>query len=254
MLSQTGLRVCDYRAQTSMRPHVHEESCISIVVRGAFVERIGQSDRHYARGQVAYLPAGVAHSQAFGRHGARQIIFRPQPGWVDYLSDCKVRLSAAPCASSPTFGALGDRLLAELAHRDAFSAVASEGLVLEIIAAFGRSSTAAGQCARAPAWLCAVHDFVHEHALALPTMEQVARVAGRHEIHVAREFRRFFGVSVGAYARRLRVERAAALLRLPEPGIAAIAAECGFASHAHLCREFRARFGVSPSRYRREGR
>ena len=100
----------------------------------------------------------------------------------------------------------------------------------------------------------AVRDFVHQQALALPTMQQVARVAGRHEIHVAREFRRFFGVSVGAYAPRQRVERAAALLLLPEPGIAEIAAECGFASHAHLYREFRARFGVSPPRYRRDGR
>jgi AraC family transcriptional regulator len=83
-------------------------------------------------------------------------------------------------------------------------------------------------------------------------MQDIARVAGRHEVHVAREFRRFFGVSVGTYLRRLRTERVARLLLGPHLSISEIALECGFSSHSHLCREFKAHYGVTPSRYRRQ--
>lgn len=252
MLSQTPPRVCNYPAATFMRPHAHEDASISIVVRGGFVEYIGPRPRDYARGQIAYLPPGVIHSQTFGRSGARQIIIKPQPGWLDYLSDCKVRLSDAPHSNSPTFRALGDRLLEEIANGDDFSALASEGLVLEVIAAFGRSHSAARPVVRAPAWLCTVRDFVHEHASAPPSMKQIARVAGRHEIHVAREFRRFFGVPVGVYARRVRIDRVAVLLLRPHLSIGHVAVQCGFSSHAHLSRDFKARFGVTPTQYRRD--
>jgi AraC family transcriptional regulator len=81
-------------------------------------------------------------------------------------------------------------------------------------------------------------------------MPQLAHVAGRHEIHIAREFRRFFGVSVGEFARRLRIDQAARLLVRSNASISDIALESGFSSHSHLCREFKARFGVTPSVYR----
>ena len=81
-------------------------------------------------------------------------------------------------------------------------------------------------------------------------MARIARAADRHEIHVAREFRRFYGTSVGAYQRRLRVEKAAQMLAAAKLSISEIALDCGFASHSHLCREFKSRYGVTPSRYR----
>jgi AraC family transcriptional regulator len=81
-------------------------------------------------------------------------------------------------------------------------------------------------------------------------MAQIARAAGRHEIHVAREFRRFFGCSAGTYMRRLRTEEAERMLLKRSVSISEIALTCGFASHSHLCREFKAHFGVTPSEYR----
>ena len=223
---------------------------MNIVVAGDFLERIGGQERDYARGQIAFLPAGVMHSQSFGAAGARQIIIRPQDCWLDYLADCKTRLQEAPCSNSATFRRLGDRLLEEIHNEDGFSALAREGILLEIVTAFARNRTAPRAGARPPAWLCVARDFMHENALAALSMVQIARVAGRHGVHLAREFRRFFGTSVGTYMRRLRTEHVARLLQRRHTRISDIALDCGFASHAHLCREFRAHFGVTPSQYR----
>jgi len=255
MFAHTGLHVTRYEPRTTMAPHEHDHISLNIVVAGGFQERIGKDERNYARGQIALCPAGVTHSQTFGAAGARQIIFRPQESWLAYLEDCNINLDDAPYTGAPSFHHLGNRLLNEIAHRDDFSALACEGILLEIIAALGRNGAPSvprqdGTQANPPAWLRAARDCLHENLAAPLSMVRIAQAAGRHEIHVAREFRRFYGTSIGAYLRQLRTEKAAQMLAATADPITDIALDCGFASHSHLCREFKAHFGVTPSRYR----
>jgi AraC family transcriptional regulator len=252
MLTQARAQVRNYDAASSMPGHQHDEPGVSLVVYGRFVERIGGRERDYARGDVAFLPAGVTHAQAYGAGGVRQVIFQPQADWIDYLADCKVALEDAPHVRSPAFAQLGDRLQQELRRDDAFSQVACEGMILELVAAFGRACDAEHGAARPPAWLRAARDFIHVHALEPVSLAQIARAAGRHEIHLAREFRRYYAISVGGYLRRLRIELAAQLLLQPDLALSEIALACGLSSHAHLCREFKARLGATPSEYRAE--
>jgi AraC family transcriptional regulator len=249
MFTETGLRIVTYHSCVAMAPHVHDEPSFGIVVNGGFHERIGTNERAYKRGHIGFCPAGMIHSQQFGAGGARQLIFTPKAEWLDYLADCKLKLGDAPYVGSDAIGRLADRLLDESRNADAFSIAAREGILLEIIAFFGRG-TENPRDRNPPAWLVAARDFIHENGLAPLSMATIAKAAGRHEIHLAREFRRYFGMSVGGYLRRLRIEHAARLLRQPDMTISEIALDCGFASHSHLCREFKAQFGVTPSEFR----
>ncbi len=251
MSAENEAQVRAYRGRTSMQPHAHEEASINVVVGGSFVEHIGGQDRNYAPGHIAYLPAGVVHSQTFGPAGARQIILRPRPVWLDYLSDRTARLTHSPHLNSPLVRQLGMRLLGELRQNDRFSAIAREGILLEMVVALGRDGAPARAGTRPPSWLRAARDFLRDSVAGPPSMKQLAQAVGRHEIHVAREFRRFYGESAGTYVRRLRAEHVAQLLSQQGSSIAAIALDCGFSSHSHLCREFKARFGVTPSQFRK---
>jgi AraC family transcriptional regulator len=251
---QTDLRLSHYRPRTEMLRHQHDEASVGIVVSGVFLERIGNDERTYSRGTASFCPAATAHSQRFGATGVRQIIFKPHESWLDYLADCKAGLDQAPHTQSAMLRDLGDKLLGEMSRNDRFSAIACEGIMLEIVAAFGRRGAAAAITSKPPSWLRAAREFMHENACASLTMAQIAREARRHEIHLAREFRRFFGTSVGAYLRRLRSEQAEQMLLKKENSITEIAHCCGFASHSHLCREFKSHFGVTPSEYRDRNR
>jgi AraC family transcriptional regulator len=251
VLAQTHLRISRYQARTEMPPHQHDEPSLGLVVSGVFLEHIGKDERTYSRGTASFCPASMTHSQTFGPTGVRQIIFKPDSSCLEYLTDCKVRLDEAPHTHSASFRDLGDKLLGEMRQDDEFSAIACEGIMLEIVAIFGRKSAADSATIKPPSWLRQAREFMHENACCSLTMSQIARAAGRHEIHVAREFRRFFGCSAGTYLRGLRIEEAERLLLLKRPvSISEIALSCGFASHSHLCREFKAHFGVTPSEYR----
>ena len=78
----------------------------------------------------------------------------------------------------------------------------------------------------------------------------VADWVGIHPVHLAREFRKHQGCTVGRYVRKLRVESASRKLMESDSPLALIALEVGFANQAHLCRIFKLVTGISPARYR----
>jgi len=249
MFASESLRVGQYAPYGAMAPHSHDYDSLGLILAGDFVEQIGATERRYERGCVTFGPAGVTHSQRFGADGARQIIVRPERDWLAYLADKGICLGDAPFVHGPQFFQLGTKLLNELSRDDDFTSLARESILLEIIAAFGRAGVA-NPPGHPPVWLAAARDYLHAHAATPLSMKDIARAAGRHEIHLAREFKRYFGVSVGSYLRQARTERAANLLRTTSANITDIALRCGFANHAHLCRVFKAHYGLSPSQYR----
>lgn len=91
-------------------------------------------------------------------------------------------------------------------------------------------------------------------ATAPVTLDELARRAHMSRHHFARAFRRALGVSPMAYVRRLRVERAALLLRSTDRSVAEIALAAGFSSAGRLSEAFRAQFGATPSGWREEQR
>lgn len=250
MSARMDLQIRDYPAFHAMAPHAHETSSMNIVLAGGFMERIGTCERHYLRGHIAFFPAGMTHSQRFGAAATRQIVFRPEARWLDPLAERGTRFAEAPYFRGLAFCQLGHKLLHEIREPDGLSDLACEGILLEILTAFGRSHETAPGPARPPAWLRRVREFLHAQPCAPLRMAAVAKAAGRHEVHVAREFRRFYGASVGEYLRRLRLDSAALRLADPRADICCVALDCGFSSHSHLCREFKRRFGLTPSQYR----
>ena len=82
-------------------------------------------------------------------------------------------------------------------------------------------------------------------------LSSIAASVGLHPTHLARSFKAATGLTIGAYIRQRRRERAEVLLlEDPSLGISRIAAESGFADHAHMTRTFKADVGVTPSQYR----
>ncbi|HEY3638755.1 MAG TPA: AraC family transcriptional regulator [Rhizomicrobium sp.] len=250
MALDTEIMIRDYPPFHAMPRHMHDEASIGIVIGGGFEEHIGRAERRYTCGHIALVPAGVEHAQIFGADATRQIIFRPTENWLDYLVDDKAKPNESPHSHSFAFRQLGDRLVHEIHEPDSFSGIACEAILLEVVAQFGRDCVSARKPLRPPSWLLHARDLLHERTGGPLKMADIARAAGRHEVHVAREFRRYFGSSVGTYLRQLRIESAARLLAGSRIGISEIALECGFSSHSHLCREFKLRFGVTPAHYR----
>ncbi|MEM1366041.1 MAG: GlxA family transcriptional regulator [Pseudomonadota bacterium] len=88
----------------------------------------------------------------------------------------------------------------------------------------------------------------------IETPLSITELARRHSIsprQLDRLFRRHLGKAPTQHYRKLRLVRAAGLLRQSDLSIAEIAVACGFNSSSHLARTFREEFGKAPLAYRR---
>ena len=81
-------------------------------------------------------------------------------------------------------------------------------------------------------------------------LSELAVEIGIPPVQVARAFRAHYGLSVGEYGRRLRVEWAAAEIAGCDRPLAEIAVQAGFADQSHFTRLFKRYFGTTPGQYR----
>ena len=100
---------------------------------------------------------------------------------------------------------------------------------------------------RSEARLEAVLRHIEAHAGHDPLqLADLARLAGISAFHFHRLFSSYFGESVAACARRLRLERAARRLLIEHASVTEVAGDAGYATPAAFTRAFRKQFGASP--------
>jgi AraC family transcriptional regulator len=235
-----------YSPRQSTPWHAHERAALCLVTAGAYLERFGRAAFECTPSSVVFRPAAVVHLDLVGAGGAACFIVEPDGGWLADVG-----------AAAPPPGPLHSRrgraawllrhALAECRSPDALSALAVEGLVLAAFADVTRSAERGER--PTPPWLRRVRDALHDRHAERLSLGALAALAGVHPVHLATSFRRAFGVTVGEYARRVRVDAARRALAGDRP-ISRVAADLGFASPSHFARVFARQTGVTPSAYR----
>ncbi|MFZ0859423.1 MAG: AraC family transcriptional regulator [Candidatus Sulfotelmatobacter sp.] len=84
-------------------------------------------------------------------------------------------------------------------------------------------------------------------------LAELADVACFSEFHFHRIFRAVSGETLNSFTNRLRLEKAARLLRYSDQSLTDIALDCGFSSSATFSRAFRSGYDTSPSQFRKSG-
>jgi AraC family transcriptional regulator len=103
---------------------------------------------------------------------------------------------------------------------------------------------------RFPQWLERVRNILEQRFAEPCKLSEIAAEAGVHPVHLAREFRKYYGTSVGEYLRRVRIEYACRELMGSNAAVTNIAIAAGFADQSHFSRTFKRFCGTTPGRYR----
>lgn len=112
----------------------------------------------------------------------------------------------------------------------------------------GQSVSSSG--GRFPLWLERVKNIIEQRFAEPYKLSEIAAEAGVHPVHLAREFRKHYGSSVGEYLRKVRIEYACRELMGSNVAVANIASAAGFADQSHFSRTFKRFCGMTPGRYR----
>jgi AraC family transcriptional regulator len=252
MLSQlSGLSFSEsrYLAGLRMAAHQHGPAGFSFVLEGGYTETLGARERDCKPFTSIFHPQCESHSVVFHQSDVR--IFRVEFGdaWRrrmrDYLPDFDE--PAETSGGLPAFLAM--RLYDEIGRCDRWSALAIDGLTLEIVAELGRMTDRLKQ-ATEPHWVEEVREILSSRFTEPPSLAELAESVGVHPVHLAREFRKRFGCATGDYIRRLRIERACAALTASDAPITEIALAAGFYDQSHFSNTFKKITGMTPAAWR----
>ena len=235
------LQLLTFAPNHRIAPFDVERGYLVVVLEGAVAKSFRRVRWSLARDSLATIPDDGVHASDFARVPTTVLAVRSDGDGVGPLLH---RLRHVRSAAST---AIGWRLAAELRARDECWPLAAEGLALQLLSTAGRSVPAP---LRRACWLRDARELLDERTPGTTSLSEVAEAVGVHPSHLARNFRREYGLTVGQYARALRLDWASAQLALPDATLAGIAASAGFADQSHFTRAFRAHTGVTPGRYR----
>jgi AraC family transcriptional regulator len=103
-----------------------------------------------------------------------------------------------------------------------------------------------------PARLRRIQELVEARLEDDLSLDEMAQSVGLSTAHFARVFRKSTGETPHQFVLRQRLERAKAMLRVPDARVLDVAVACGFKTQQHFAQVFRDVWGVSPTYYRRE--
>ncbi|PZP12646.1 MAG: hypothetical protein DI607_09290 [Sphingomonas hengshuiensis] len=235
--------------------HRHVEAHFIVVERGRYDSLAdGAADADLREPLLLFNPPGTEHHDCFAetqvleeaRFSAITIGFAH---WQRLSRD--LRLPGWPVARQGAASQRSLQRLLQVLHRPEPSAIDADSLVAELAGSF--AADIERTLDRAPAWLRRCQDALRDDpafALEADGLNRLARSFDLHPVYLARAFRAVSGCSPGDYARRHRLERAAAAVASTSRGIVDIAADAGFHDQSHFTRSFRAAYGIAPAAYR----
>ena len=237
-----------YRADTRLGAHHHASASLSLAFQGSQEERLGHHLYRCDPLSVTYKRGGIDHSNHFSCAGFHGV-------FVELSSDTVAELESP--TTRQDFLLIGSprsqRLVRYIARESALQKpgfeLALASLFAELLAEMCRFATSHsfGQ----PSWLERAREYVEAHSSMRITLAELARHSGVHPVHLAQAFRSRYGMSVGAYVRGVRVERARQQLANDRSTISQVALSAGFTDQSHLTRVFRMRTGTTPGRFRK---
>lgn len=244
-----GLHVVEslHPADERIAWHSHQWPYVTFVLRGGYTEQCARRAFDIAEGDVILHGAGESHADRI--HASRSHLLNlefTQP-WVDRVDACGGRLDTRITVKGGHLLQLGARLHREVWCEDRLAALCIESIALELVAEISRMHLPGpGR----PRWLDRAIEFLQAHFREALTLGQIAESAEVHPVHLAREFRRRQGMTMGDYIRTLRIEWACRELVATDQPIVEIAVHAGFCDHSHLTRVFRRLTGLTPSEFR----
>jgi len=224
--------------------HCHVNPHISFVLQGGCSEK--------KKNQYERLPGRITFYQAGEPH---QIVrmFQSVHINLEMTEDFLQRSGFAGTTFSNTLDKTPDaRLLMlgvyrELLADDAFSNTSVHMLLLEFLnsAQYWRNEE------QQPEWIKKIYEVMNDRWDETLKLEDLSSIAGVHPVSVSTYFPKYFGCTLGAYMRKLKIERALEMLKTSGAKSTDVAYACGFFDQSHFTRTFKQLTGLLPAQYQK---
>ncbi len=97
-----------------------------------------------------------------------------------------------------------------------------------------------------PIWASRIRDLLHDRWNEHFTLKELSEYVNVHPVNISKYFGRYFGCTLGAYMRKLKIEGSLSLLESSNYSLTEVAHYCGFSDQSHFTRVFKSMTGHLP--------
>jgi AraC family transcriptional regulator len=239
-----------YSPRLRLYPHAHEFACFGFVLAGGFSEQFPVQRLSYTGHAVFFRPPELVHENRVSTSGARCFYLEVSARWLDHIQEYSPLPDRPVSFEAGTLQKLANCLYEQWQDMDDVAPLAIEGLACEMAAQFCRTVRVRRET-NPPRWLRQAHELLRcrfKESLRLAELSHEVRV---HPVHLARQFHRYYGTTIGQFRRKCRIDFACERLAGSKLPIVEIALESGFGQQPHFTSVFRKITGLTPLQYRK---
>lgn len=243
-----GVIVCktEYHQKVFEGWHAHANYHVTLILRGGNRERRKNKEFEVAPGSVLFYRSGELHRNSRTLHPSKNINLEVKDSFLsEYQADVPALDSSHQHRADAQFSLL--KIYKECQNDDAHNPIGVHSLVLALF----DSQFEEKASGKIPPWTIGLREIVNDRWNELPSLNELSRLLGVHPVTISKKFPCYFSCTLGEYVRKIKIEKAVALIGQSRYGLADIAYQCGFADQSHLNRVFKDATEFTPHEFRR---
>jgi AraC family transcriptional regulator len=229
--------------------HYHENAYFTFILQGNVIEGNKKEMYHCTPGSLLFHNWQDPHYNIKPTGYTRGFHIELQHQWFDQLDFNMDKLQGSIKIMNADIKFLLYDIFRETKIEDNTTTLAIETLVLKTLTKMLDQSLIDRD--KNPAWVHKIREILFYEFKDQLTLDYLAQTLGIHPVHLSRDFSKYFNCNLGDYLRKLKVEKAYALLAEKNLSLTEIAYGCGFSDQSHFNRCFKSISGLSPNNFRK---
>ncbi|MFC0515381.1 helix-turn-helix transcriptional regulator [Mucilaginibacter angelicae] len=226
--------------------HEHEHPNLVFILAGGCAEKRQHGTYERKVADLAYLHAGEAHETTFAEIPTRYLSVDIKPV-VFAENHIKEEHLINAINKSPDAKFLVLKIYREMLHNDDHTTDSIAMLFYE----FASISRRINPKKKTPHWITIVNEQLNDNWNKTITLKELSQVAGVNPITISKHFPAYFGCTLGAYMRKLKIAHSLSLIKQEGTLLTQTAHVCNFSDQSHFIRNFRNYTSLSPKQYQK---
>jgi AraC family transcriptional regulator len=215
------------------------------VLRGAYSETYSKTKINCLPGDIVIHPQHLEHSNVFDDKGGTCFNIELADCLQKEIHELKMDRFKMFNSRYALLRTTVHKIYKEYKSYDEFSATIIEGLLLETIGYSARET----HSILSPYWMKKAEEIIQESKYSMISLSFIAGQLNISPAHLAREFKKATGTTIGEYIQNIKIHQACEKLK-KNVSILDVALEFGYSDQSHFTRIFKKIMGITPAQYR----
>ena len=225
--------------------HYHENPYFTYLLNGKLFESNKKESYYLKPGSLLFHNWQDAHYNIKPKDFTRGFHVELNRYWFDKHKINLSHFEGSFHVPSPLVKNLMNTVFIESKINDLHSKVTIEMALVNI---FSNINSSQYKAYKNPNWVKTLNELLIEERGSY-SLQSLSQQIGIHPNHLSREFSKYFGTTLGAYVRLIKLNKAFYLLSSSKMTLTEICYECGFYDQSHFTSSFKLIYQMTPSSF-----